>query len=233
MKRLYHQASARLLREFLARKYGSHVLVFVGGFTDASCDRWAREIRLLTPGKRLRVVIQTNGGRSSGRSIIVRALSQYQGPTTVHVPVFAWSAGSAVACTADRIVMGEDAVLGPFDPYGEPMEGVFAAVEIAAHKDGVPMSLVRSRNAIDDAVRCFRSARTERRDRGFAVDSATPATDDATIADALICGGWGNHWRPVFLEDAQRLGLAVDVELDPLWRELAAHAYAAVPADDL
>ena len=230
---LYHQACARLLQAFLARKYKAHVLVFAGGFTDASCDRWAREIRRLPPGKPLRVVIQTNGGRSSGRSIIVRALSQYPGPTTVHVPAFAWSAGSAVACTADRIVMGEDAVLGPFDPYGEPMEGVFAAIEIDAHAKGVPMSLIRSQNAIDDAARCFRSARTERRDRGFARASDTPATDDATITDALICGGWGNHWRPVFLENAQRLGLFVEAEQDPLWRKLAAHAYAVLPADDL
>lgn len=152
----------------------------------------------------------------------------------VHVPKFAWSACSALACSsADFIFMEPDAVLGPMDPWIKDGDEVYASADVAAAEQGVPMSLVRSRNALRDAAEGFLRARELRRLHVGDFDRSGQArAKDDKLVETLIHGGWGNHWRPIFFEDARDMGLPVAPETDPTWGELARLCWEALPDSD-
>ena len=126
--------------------------------------------------------------------------------------------------------MGPDAVLGPIDPNKKADGGgvIYCASEVISHDTQIAASVIDSRAALDEceaALRDNRGARRARWVRDLPPEPETPearASDDRLVAQ-LIRGGWGNHWRPIFIEDAQALGIdarAEDPTLHPRLAEL-------------
>ena len=61
-------------------------------------------------------------------------------------------------------------------------------------------------------------------DQDRAADINAMFADPSVRAIFVIRGGWGNHWRPIFIEDAQALGIdarAEDPAMHPRLAELA------------
>lgn len=203
-------------------RYGTvpaSLLCLVGAVDADSAPHWCAAIRAAKPGP-LEILLHTYGGQSDARARVGRALAQHPGLLTAHVPNFAWSAGTALVLACDRVMMGPDAVLGPIDPNKKADGGgvIYCASEVISHDTQIAASVIDSRAALDECEAALRDNRGARRAR-------TPearASDDRLVAQ-LIRGGWGNHWRPIFIEDAQALGIdarAEDPTLHPRLAEL-------------
>ena len=75
-----------------------------------------RAIRLTPDGLPIDLILHTPGGLVLATEQIASALQKHPAGVTVFVPHYAMSGGTMIALAADRIVMDENAVLGPVDP---------------------------------------------------------------------------------------------------------------------
>ncbi|MBE3552526.1 MAG: ATP-dependent Clp protease proteolytic subunit [Kyrpidia tusciae] len=75
-----------------------------------------RAIRLTPDDMPIDLVLHTPGGLVLAAEQIAAALKAHPADVTVYVPHYAMSGGTLIALAADRIVMDENAVLGPVDP---------------------------------------------------------------------------------------------------------------------
>ncbi|MCL4461021.1 MAG: ATP-dependent Clp protease proteolytic subunit [Nitrospirae bacterium] len=99
-----------------------------------------RAIKMTDPDTPIDLILHTPGGLVLASTQIAHALSNRKAPVTVFVPHFAMSGGTLIALSASRIVMDENAMLGPVDPQlGEfPAASILRVVE------------QKNRNDIDD-----------------------------------------------------------------------------------
>ncbi len=90
-----------------------------------------RAIKMTDPETPIDLIIHTPGGLVLAATQIAHALSNRKAPVTVFVPHFAMSGGTLIALAATKIVMDENAVLGPVDPQiGEfPAASILKVVE--------------------------------------------------------------------------------------------------------
>jgi membrane-bound ClpP family serine protease len=224
--RAVYRLRAACLYRTITRDLRPPLLCLVGAVDADSAPRWCAAIRAAKPGP-LRVLLHTYGGNSDARARVGRALAQHPGLIVAHVPDFAWSAGTALALACDRVMMGPDAVLGPIDPNKKADGGgtVYCAHEVAGHAAQTDPSVLDSRASLDECEAALRSNRAAR--RAFSHTPNRPAAfavDDHLVAQ-LVRGGWGNHWRPIFLEDAQALGIDAHPEDPALHPRLAKLAH--------
>lgn len=213
LRAVYRVRAARF-HAYMEVQWRCRIVSMVGHVDDASADRWIADIRALeTSGASLHLLIQTNGGAAQAATRIKHALSSYPHEVVANVPRFAWSAGTSVALACDYITLGPDSVLGPCDRAWTAGESSQWAVEhIAAHEDGVPIEVVRARRCIEEAAAEVISYRARRRaitDRLYSRHRGDPRVADEHLADQLVRGGWGHHWRPIFRADARKLGLDI------------------------
>lgn len=75
-----------------------------------------RAIKMTDPDTPIDLIIHSPGGLVLASMQIAHALANRKAPVTVFVPHFAMSGGTLIALSASRIVMDENAVLGPVDP---------------------------------------------------------------------------------------------------------------------
>jgi len=75
-----------------------------------------RAIKMTDPDPPIDLIIHSPGGLVLASMHIAHALANRKAPVTVFVPHFAMSGGTLIALSASRIVMDENAVLGPVDP---------------------------------------------------------------------------------------------------------------------
>lgn len=246
--RAMYRVRAERLRRRISRKLAAPLICIVGHVDDDAAVRWMKAIRAAPPGS-LDVLIHSNGGATQARSRVVRALSAHNGFIVAHVPEFAWSAGAGIAAVCDRIHMNQDAVLGPFDPARPLGQDVtFCAVECLSHETCTPQEVIRSHQALDEGEADLRRALAARRrvlgariewnnvdgvvrDDAGVLGEATKDPEDHLV-EQLVRGGWGNHWRPIYLEDARELGLDARLEgrvMAEMFSELARLSMLALP----
>lgn len=213
LRAVYRIRAARL-HAFMEAHWRCRIVCAVGHVNDASADRWIASIRALeTSGAILHLLIHTNGGAAQAATRVKHTLSTYPHEVVADVPGYAWSAGTSMALACDRIVLGPDSVLGPCD-RGWPKDDttVWAVDQVAAHAEGVPVDVVHARRAIEEAateVLTYRARRRALADKRYRHHAANPTAGDEHLADQLVRGGWGFHWRPIFRADARKLGLDV------------------------
>ena len=213
LRAVYRIRAARL-HAFMEAHWRCRIVCAVGHVNDASADRWIASIRALeTSGAILHLLIHTNGGAAQAATRVKHTLSTYPHEVVADVPGYAWSAGTSIALACDRIVLGPDSVLGPCDRAWTTGESTAWAVEhVAAHEDGVPIEIIRARQAIEEAASELLTYRASRRaitDRLYRRRAGDPAAVDEHLAYQLVRGGWGHHWRPIFRADARKLGLDI------------------------
>ncbi|MDP8023923.1 MAG: ATP-dependent Clp protease proteolytic subunit, partial [Conexivisphaerales archaeon] len=75
-----------------------------------------RAIRTTPQNVPIMLILHTPGGLVLAASQIARALKQHKGEKVVVVPHYAMSGGTLISIAADKIIMDENAVLGPLDP---------------------------------------------------------------------------------------------------------------------
>jgi len=164
-----------------------------------------RAIRLTAPDRPIDIVLHTPGGLVLAAEQIAHALVRHKAPVTVFIPHYAMSGGTLLALAADRIVMDENAVLGPVDPQlGQyPAASILSVLE-AKHV-----------NEIDDQTLILadvaRKALTQVSNTVVEILTANGMEMGKAkeIAAALSTGRW-THDYPITFEEAKTLGLPVE-----------------------
>lgn len=214
LRAVYRFRAARL-HAYMEMHWRCRIVRMVGRVDDDSADRWIAGVRVLeTSGAILHALIHTNGGASQAATRVKNALSTYPHEVVADIPGFAWSAGTSIALSCDRIVLGPDSVLGPCDrAWTRSDDMVWAVDQVAAHEQGVPVDVVHARRAIEEAsaeVLTYRARRRAVTSKLYRRRAGDPTAADEHLAEQLVRGGWGFHWRPIFRTDARALGLDIE-----------------------
>lgn len=224
---LLARAAAPLVRWWIERVHlppGARIVPLVGPIHTPKIADALASIRKAGGGP-IYLLIHTYGGSLVPASTAARALARYEGQVLAVVPAYAWSCGTQIACAADQILLGPDATLGPCDPYTE-QDGskLMSGPVLEAARQGIAIDLLRARH-VHDEVRV--SIERARRGRGVDPDLA------ARTAKVLTSGEYGDHYRPIYQEDAIELGLPAYPLRNPrIWDILARLCERALPADE-
>jgi ClpP class serine protease len=167
-----------------------------------------RAIRLTPTDLPIDLIVHTPGGLVLAVEQIAHALCRHEGTITVMVPHYAMSGGTLLAMAADRIVMDENAVLGPIDPQLGDMPAA-SLVKILSMK---PIAEIEDRTLImaDVAEKALRQVRATATEILQANGMTAEKADE--LATILSEGRW-THDYPINLEEAQGLGLPAEGNL--------------------
>lgn len=96
------------------------------GINDYDKNGFMTAIHGLDPEKGLDLLLHTPGGEVAATESIIDYLLKKFDDIRVVVPQLAMSAGTMIACSSDKILMGKQSSLGPIDPQyrGLPAHGV-------------------------------------------------------------------------------------------------------------
>ena len=167
-----------------------------------------RAIRLTPPDMPIDIILHTPGGLVLAAEQIAFALVRHKAPVTVFVPHYAMSGGTLIALAADKIVMDDNAVLGPVDPQlGQyPAASVLKVLEKKNINEIDDTTLILADVAEKARRQVFKTVKTILMANGFEESKAE------SLAEALSCGQW-THDYPITLEEARELGLPVSNEM--------------------
>jgi ClpP class serine protease len=169
-----------------------------------------RAIRLTPDNMPIDLILHTPGGLVLAAEQIAFALMRHKAPVTVFVPHYAMSGGTFIALAADKIVMDENAVLGPVDPQ----LGEYPAASILKVRQEKPVEAIEDKTLIlaDVAQKAISQVRyTVKR---ILLAKHYDEGDAERIADILSSGYW-THDYPLTAEKAQSLGLPVSTDMLP------------------
>jgi len=107
------------------------VFVYCGSLADG-VERAVREIieKVKSDGKNhdnLYVVLTTGGGSLNPVKRMVNIFRHFYSEVNFIVPDYAYSAGTVMCCSGDKIIMSYYSVLGPIDPQVKNKDGKFVA----------------------------------------------------------------------------------------------------------
>jgi ClpP class serine protease len=219
--KMIEAARLRLVRAIEAKR-GSRVIAMIHreerlallGFPLAryidihDSEQVLRAIKLTDPKVPIDLILHTPGGLVLATEQIAMALCRHPGKVTVFVPHYAMSGGTLLALAADKIVMDENAVLGPVDPQlGQwPANSILKAVEQKAVNEVDDETLILA-DVARKAVGQIRSLIINILSHG-----ELPKEKAETLADMLSSGIW-THDYPIGVSEAKEMGLPVSTEM--------------------
>ncbi len=166
-----------------------------------------RAIHMTDPDVPLDIILHTPGGLVLASYQIAHAIKLHPGRVTVFVPHYAMSGGTLIALSADEIVMGEHAVLGPVDPQ----IGEYPAASLLKIIEKKPIS------EIDDKTLLLADVGKKAIDQlqkqvYFLLKDRYPDEKAKELAVLLSEGRW-THDYPITAEEAKTLGLNVNTDI--------------------
>ncbi|RLG22418.1 hypothetical protein DRN72_02015 [Methanosarcinales archaeon] len=166
-----------------------------------------RAIRSVPDDKPIDLVIHTPGGLVLAASQIARALKSHKGEVRVIVPHYAMSGGTLIALASDKIIMDENAVLGPIDPQlGKyPAPSILRAIE----KKGAEKMDDETLILADVAEKSINQVR----DFVYWLLKDKYGEDKAKELSQVLTEGRWTHDYPITVEEAKELGLDVSTDV--------------------
>ena len=165
-----------------------------------------RAIRLTPDHKPINLVIHTPGGLVLAAEQIAHAIKKHPAPVTVIVPHYAMSGGTLLALAADRLIMDENAVLGPVDPQ----IGNYPAPSLLRVVSDKNIDEVDDQTLILADIAAKAQLQVKELIRSLLVDQ-TGSAKAAELAD-LFTGGHWTHDYPISVEKLEKMGLVVETE---------------------
>ncbi len=222
-QKMIENSRVRLMRAF-EKKRGSRLITLIHrqeawsflGFAFAKyiniddAEAILRAIRMTPEDMPIDLVLHTPGGLVLAAEQIAFALAKHPSPVTVFVPHYAMSGGTFIALAADKIVMDENAVLGPVDPQ----LGEYPAASIVKVRDEKPMASIDDRTLILADVAQKALDQVKYTVKKILLAKGYPEEKAEWIADVLSSGYW-THDYPLTYEKAEALGLPVDKDFPP------------------
>ncbi|ACX72252.1 protein of unknown function DUF114 [Methanocaldococcus vulcanius M7] len=213
-------ARLRILRD-LSRKRNSTVITMIhrqesiGLFgipvykfiTIEDSEEILRAIRSAPKDKPIDLIIHTPGGLVLAATQIAKALKNHPSETRVIVPHYAMSGGTLIALAADKIIMDENAVLGPVDPQlGQyPAPSIVKAVKEKGVEKADDQTIILAdiaQKAINQVQRFVYGLLKDK----YGEEKAKE------LSKTLTEGRW-THDYPITVEEARELGLDVDTNV--------------------
>ncbi len=173
-----------------------------------------RAIHMTDPEMPLDLVLHTPGGLVLASYQIAHAIKRHRGKVTVFVPHYAMSGGTLIALSADEIVMGEHAVLGPVDPQ----IGEYPAASLVKLVESKPLSEVDDRTWLLADIGKKAMAQLKKQ-VGSLLEGKYPSDKAEELATILSEGRW-THDYPITYEEANSLGLNVSNNIPPEFYQL-------------
>lgn len=167
-----------------------------------------RAIRLTPDNMPIDIILHTPGGLVLATEQIAHALIQHKADVSVFIPHYAMSGGTLLALAADKIVLDENAVLGPVDPQ----LGNFPAGSI------IKVTEEKDKNKIDDETLILadisKKAIKQVRDFIKKILLANNYSEESSerLSQVLTEGKW-THDYPIAFEEAKEMGLNVSSEM--------------------
>ena len=166
-----------------------------------------RAIRTTDDDRPIDLLLHTPGGLVLAAEQIARAVRRHAGKVTVLVPHYAMSGGTLIALAADEIRMDPAAVLGPVDPQ----LGDMPAASLVRVTEKKPLEQLDDRTLLladvaEKAVRHMKQVVRELLAERLGQDKADSVAEE-------LAGGHYTHDDPITVDEAQALGLAVEVGL--------------------
>ncbi len=167
-----------------------------------------RAIRLTPDDMPIDIILHTPGGLVLAAEQIAFALVRHKAPVTVFIPHYAMSGGTLIALAADKIVMDDNAVLGPVDPQlGQyPAASVLKVLEKKSINEIDDTTLILADVAEKARRQVFKTVKAILMANGFEEKKAEE------LAETLSCGQW-THDYPITFEEARELGLPVSNDM--------------------
>jgi membrane-bound ClpP family serine protease len=175
------------------------------------------EILLGTMEKEADLLIQTPGGNVDATEKIISILRQRLSSYRVIVPSWAKSAGTIIAMSANKIVLGVNSELGPIDPQFQTTEGMIPG-ELLAGNDKLPYHV---RELARLTVERNRILATDLLTKGMMKGRSQQEVSDL-IAKVSSANGYKSHGAVIDHSESKAIGL--DVEYlgpdDEVWRRI-------------
>ncbi len=168
-------------------------------------------------GKCADLFIQTPGGDVDATEKIISILRQRLTEYRVIVPSWAKSAGTVIALSSSKIVLGVNSELGPIDPQWR-LNNNPVPCELIAQDPAFPHHL-KAMAAL--AVQRMRTLATDMLKRGM-MQGQSDAQIGSFIAKISSASGYKSHGAVIDYAEAKHLGLAVEylgADSD-LWRQI-------------
>ncbi len=166
-----------------------------------------RAIHMTEPDMPLDIILHTPGGLVLASYQIAHAIKLHPGRVTVFVPHYAMSGGTLIALSADEIVMGEHAVLGPVDPQ----IGEYPAASLLKILEKKPISEIDDKTLLLADVG-KKAIEQLQRQVYFLLKDKYPDEKAKELARLLSEGRW-THDYPITAEEARTLGLNVNTDI--------------------
>ncbi|VAX26921.1 protein of unknown function DUF114, partial [hydrothermal vent metagenome] len=173
-----------------------------------------RAIHMTDPEMPLDLVLHTPGGLVLASYQIAHAIKRHRGKVTVFVPHYAMSGGTLIALSADEIVMGEHAVLGPVDPQ----LGEYPAASLVKLVETKRLSDIDDRTWLLADIGKKAMAQLKKQ-VGSLLEGRYPPDRAEELATILSEGRW-THDYPITYEEATALGLNVSNNIPPEFYQL-------------
>ena len=253
--KLKHSKEAQSAVDIIRRKYlkllhqhtGRNVIAYYSGFlskpdiiseiNDEDKNGFMMAVHKLKRGEGLDLILHTPGGSISATQSLVDYLHKmFKGNIRAIVPQIAMSAGTMIACSCKKILMGTHSNLGPIDPHlnGVPAYGVIkeflrACEEVKDDPDKIPIwqSIIRQyrptflsqcENAIEWSNNFVREQLKAVMFKGHA---DADAKADRIVKQLTDYSGNKTHNRHIHLEECEKMGLDVDrIEADQKLQDL-------------
>lgn len=174
-------------------------------------ERILRAIRLTPKDVPIDLILHTPGGLVLAATQIALALKKHPAEVRVIVPHYAMSGGTLIALAADKIIMDENAVLGPVDPQlmlfmkSYPAASVINVAQMKDPKDMEDETLIYldvAKKALNQTKKLVCSLLT----------GHLREEDIQEICEKLTSGMW-THDHPLTVEDLRVMKLPVDTNV--------------------
>lgn len=164
------------------------------------------------------ILIQTPGGNVDATEKIIGVLRQRLQSWRVIVPSWAKSAGTVIALSSEKIVLGVNSELGPIDPQFQGPNGMTIPCEILGQDPSQPFHIQQIAKL---AVQRMRQLATNLLERGM-MQGKTSEEVQAVLSKISSSTGYLSHGAVIDFAEAQALGLSVEfLAADSnLWRQL-------------
>jgi len=166
-----------------------------------------RAIRMTPDDQPIDIIIHTPGGLVLAAEQIAHAIRKHPAEVRVLVPHYAMSGGTLLALAADKIIMDQNAVLGPVDPQvgNYPAPSIIKIIENKNVDEISDETLILSdiaRKAITQVKELVKDLLEERMGPEKAEE----------ISDIFTRGYW-THDYPITVEKLEKLGIRVETDL--------------------
>ncbi|HHS88764.1 MAG TPA: hypothetical protein ENJ26_00170 [Rhodobacteraceae bacterium] len=153
------------------------------------------------------MILHTPGGMVIAATQIARAVKAHPGKVTVFVPHFAMSGGTLISLAADEIVMSPHATLGPVDPQlgNQPAASLVKVLKDKPIKDIDDQTLINADMGSKAISQVHKTAK-------MLLEGTLPDKKADEVARILSEGRW-THDYPIFVDEAQELGLPVTTDM--------------------